>query len=393
MAMSFDRPSIHFPTRQGRWTTVASALCLLLALGAAAGCGGDADSAAGPAGRSAPAPVPVRVANAVTADVPVEIKVIGNVEPLSTVTIRSQVEGQLAEVHFREGQEVSKGDLLFTVDPRPFEAALRQAEANLARDLAQAKNAETEAERRRKLFKQGFISSDENDQAQTRAAVAGATTKADLAAVENAKLQQQYCYIRSPLSGRIGQILAHEGNVVKANDTQLAVINQIRPIEVAFSVPEQDLARIRAHAASGELAVEATAPGSETKENGRLTFIDNAVDTKTGTVLLKGRFDNQRETLWPGQFVDVALTLGVDRNVITVPAEAIQTGQEGAYVFVVKPDLTVAVRPVQVGRTAGSSVIVEKGLAAGDRVVTDGQIRLADGLKVEIRDAGTAAES
>jgi multidrug efflux system membrane fusion protein len=359
-----------------------------------AGCSGEASNASS-ANRAAAA-VPVTVASVTTADVPLQIKVIGKVEPLSTVSIKPQVEGQLAKVHFREGQEVKKDDLLFTIDPRPLEAALRQAEANLARDVAQASNAGVEAERNARLLAQGFVSRDEHDQAQTRAAALKATVEADHAAIENAKLQLQYCYIRSPLDGRIGQILVHEGNVVKANETPMAVINQIRPINVAFSVPERDLGRIRARAAARPLAVQATLPADGMAPvNGSLTFIDNSVDTTTGTVLLKGEFANDQETLWPGQFVDVALTLDVDRGVVVVPAEAIQTGQQGAYVFVVKPDLTVDVRPVVVGRATGPAVIVTEGLAAEERVVTDGQIRLAPGFTVKIRDGqnATAAAS
>jgi multidrug efflux system membrane fusion protein len=354
------------------------------------GCDREAKSAPAPGAGAAPA-VPVTVATAVTQDVPVQIRVIGNVEAHSTVSIKSQVEGQLAKVQFREGQEVKAGDLLFEVDPRPFDAALRRAEASLARDLAEANNASAEAERRASLFKQGFISRDENDQAQTRAASLRATLESDRAAVETAKLELQYCTIRSPLDGRIGQILAHEGNVVKANETMLAVVNQIRPIDVAFSVPEQDLGRIRARSSESKLAVQATIPGTKAATvDGGLTFIDNAVNMTTGTVLLKAEFPNADEALWPGQFVDVSLTLDVERGVVVVPGEAVQTGQEGAYVFAVKDDMTVDVRPVTVGRSTASSVIVTQGLAAGERVVTDGQIRLAAGSKIQIRDAADA---
>jgi multidrug efflux system membrane fusion protein len=363
-------------------------LCLLLAFALAHGCRGDDGGAPGHGG--AAAPVPVTVAAVHSGDVPVRIKVIGNVEPFSTVAVKSQVEGQLAKVHFQEGQEVKAGDLLFTVDPRPFEAALRQAEATLAHDQAEASNATVEAERLKRLLTQGFVSHDEVDQAVTRAAALAATLEADRAAVENAKLKLQYCTIRSPIDGRIGQILAHQGNVVKENDTTLAVINQIRPIRVGFSVPERELARIRERAATGPLSVEATLPGTDATAVGTLSFIDNAVDTRTGTVLLKGEFANRDELLWPGQFVDVALTLDVEKGALVAPAEAVQTGQDGSYVFVVKPDLTAEVRRIVVGRAFDSSVVVEKGLAAGERVVTDGQIRLANGSKVQVRDATVA---
>lgn len=375
--------AVHSTSRATtRWSLGSRFAFLALAL--LTGCGGEASSAPEPAGNAAPAPVPVTVATVSTEDVPVQISVIGNVEAFSTVSIKSQVEGQLAEVHFREGQQVKKGDLLFTVDPRPFEAALRQAEANLARDLAESDNARVEAQRRAQLLEQGFVSRDEHDQAQTRAASMQATVQANRAAIENAKLLLQYCWIRSPLDGRIGRILAHEGNVVKANETDLAVINQIQPAYVAFSVPEQDLGRIRARAAASRLTVQATIPDVATPVEGELTFIDNTVDTTTGTVLLKAEFANTDERLWPGQFVDVALTLDVERGVVIAPAEAVQTGQQGSYVFVVKPDLTAEVRPVAVGRTIGSSVVIREGLTAGERVVTDGQIRLAAGFKVQV---------
>jgi multidrug efflux system membrane fusion protein len=362
--------------------------CLLPLLVLATGCGGEDGKASAPGG--ATAPVPVVVATVRSEDVPVRINVIGNVEAYSTVAVKSQVEGQLAQVHFQEGQEVKAGDLLFTVDPRPFEAALRQAEAALAHDQAEASNATVEAGRLKRLLAQGFVSHDEVDQALTRAAALAATVDADRAAVETAKLNLQYCTIRSPIDGRIGQILAHQGNVVKENDTTLAVINQIRPIRVAFSAPERDLGRIRERAASDPLTVEARVPGTGATAQGTLSFIDNAVDTRTGTVLLKGEFPNRDEVLWPGQFVDVALTLAVEKGAIVAPAEALQTGQEGSYVFVVKPDLTAEVRPVVSGRAFDSSIVIEKGLAAGERVVTDGQIRLANGSKVQVRDATVA---
>jgi multidrug efflux system membrane fusion protein len=331
--------------------------------------------------------VPVTVATVVRKDVPVQVRAIGNVEPYSTVSIKSQVEGQLAQVLFEEGQRVRKDDLLFTIDPRPFEAALRQAEANLAKDAAEQDNAEVEAKRRTDLLAQGFVSRDEYDQAQTRAAASRAAVKADEAAVEHAKLQLQYCYIRSPIDGRAGQRLVHEGNVVKDNDTTLAVINQVRPVYVTFSVPEQELPEIRQRAAQEKLRVHAFIPRHETEPVlGELSFINNAVDTTTGTVLLKGLFSNDDEALWPGQFVAVALTLATHHDAVLVPAEAIQTGQQGQYVFVVTPDLSAEVRPVVAQEAAGPEVVVAQGLVPGDRVVTDGQVRLTAGSKVQVKD-------
>jgi len=353
-----------------------------------AGCSDRAGDARRPGSHDA---VPVTIADVRREDVPLQSRTIGTVEPYSTVSIKSQVEGQLAQVHFQEGQPVSRGDLLFTIDPRPFEAAVRQAEANLAKNEAESNNATIDAHRRAKLLADGFISTDENDQAQTRAASLQAAVKADQAAVENAKLQLQYCYIRSPIDGRIGRLLVHEGNVVKTNDTILAVINQIRPIYVSFALPEQQLADIRERAGRGTLEVHAfVGPSATEPVRGELSFINNTVDTATGTVLLKGLFTNGQEQLWPGQFVDVALTLSVTRDALLVPAEAVQAGQQGPYVFVVAGDATAEVRPVVVGRTAGHDVIVTSGLQAGERVVTDGQIRLAPGLKVEIKDGAPA---
>jgi multidrug efflux system membrane fusion protein len=335
--------------------------------------------------------VPVVIATVVQRDVPVQLRAIGNVEAYSTVSVKSQVEGQLAQVHFVEGQRVQKGDMLFTIDPRPFEAALRQAEATLARGVAEARNAEVDAKRRTQLLAQGFVSRDEYDQSQTHAASSAAAVKAFEASAENARLQLQYCYIRSPLDGRVGQVLVHQGNIVEANDTLLAVINQVRPVYVSFSVPEQDLPEVRHRTAEGKLPVEAFVAHETTPVVGELSFINNTVDTTTGTVLLKALFPNDDEALWPGQFVDVAVTLEVQRDAVLVPAEALQVGQQGQYVFVVAADDSAVVRPVVPGKRMGPEVVVTNGLAAGERVVTDGQIRLAPGLKVSIKDGRSAA--
>jgi multidrug efflux system membrane fusion protein len=347
-------------------------------------------SDSGAPGRDHKEAVPVTVATVVQRDIPVQLRAIGNVEPYSTVSVKSQVEGQLAEVHFDEGQPVKQGDLLFTIDPRPFEAALRQAQATMARDAAEARNAEVDAKRRTQLLAQGFVSRDEYDQSQTKAASSAAAVKADEAAVENARLQLQYCYIRSPIDGRVGQLLVHAGNVVKANDTLLAVINQVHPIYVSFSVPEQQLPQVRERAAGGTLAVQAFVPHQgDAPVVGELSFINNTVDTTTGTVLLKALFQNDDETLWPGQFVDVAVTLAVQRDAVLVPAEALQVGQEGQYVFVVAADDSAEVRSVVPGERIGPEIVVTRGLTPGERVVTDGQIRLAPGLKVQIKDGAT----
>jgi len=333
--------------------------------------------------------VPVAVAPVVKRDAPVELRAIGNVEAYSTVSVRSQVEGQLARVNFTEGQEVHRGDLLFEIDPRPFEAALRQAEANLARDRAQAENAAVAAGRMESLRSTGVVSLDGYDQARTQAKALEASVAADQAAVERARIDLERCSIRSPLDGRIGRLLVHEGNIVKANDTELAVINQLRPVHVEFSVPQQALPEIRRHQVAEPLQVRAFVPGDEAHATtGTLSFINNAVDTSTGTVLLKGVFANQDEALWPGQFVNVALQLTVRADAVMVPARAVQTGQEGRFVFVLNHDGTVASRPVVVGDAVGGDMIVEQGLEPGEQVVTDGQLRLAPGVRVDVKGSG-----
>jgi multidrug efflux system membrane fusion protein len=381
------QPRAHLPVRRLRRPCVAAALLLLAA------CSEPSGLAAG-GGRKVGEVVPVNAVAAIQRDVPVQVRAIGTVEPYTTISIKPQVDGQLAEVHFQEGQRIRRGDLLFTIDPRPFEAALRQAEANVAREKADANNADTELKRRTGLLKQGFVSQDEYDQAFARATALRAAVKGDEAAVENARLQLQYCSIRSPVDGRVGQILVHAGNVVKRNDTTLAVVNQIRPVYVSFSVPEQDLPEIRRRAASGDLTVEVTIAGdSSSPVRGQLRFINNTVDTSTGTVLLKGLFDNETEILWPGQFVDVELTLSLQHNVVVVPPEAVQTGQEGPYVFVVKADRTVEPRPVVVERTAAAGAVISEGLSPGDVVVTDGQLRLANGTHVEIKGETGSAQA
>lgn len=344
---------------------------------------GGASEAGGPARE----PVPVRVAEVVRRDAPITLRAIGTVEAFATVSVKAQVEGQLARVLFTEGQEVKRGDLLFEVDTRPFEAALHEAEANLAKDRAQAANARVEAGRLAALIKSGVVSRGEFDQATTQAQALEAATKADEAAVERARIQLDYCAIRSPLDGRIGQILVHQGNVVKEKETTLAVINQIRPVRVAFSVPQHELSTIRAHREAETLPVEASPPGGATA-TGELSFVDNAVDTTTGTVLLKALFTNADEALWPGQFVDVSLRLAVQQNALLVPAVAVQNGQAGRYVFVVTAAGTVEPRTVTVGPAVGEDLIVESGLDAGERVVTEGHLRLAPGFPVTVKAAG-----
>jgi multidrug efflux system membrane fusion protein len=342
---------------------------------------------------SAPAgapPVPVTAAKVEARPIPVEIRAIGHVDPYSVVSVKSQVGGVLTDVWFREGEEVRKGQRLFTIDPRPYEAALAQARADLQRDRAQAANARDQAARYAELVKKDFVTRQQYDDARASADALEATVRADEAALENARLQLSYCTIASPIDGKTGSVLVQRGNVVKANDVPIVVINQIRPIYVTFSVPEADLSEIQLHAAKGKLVVLAQPPGRAESEKGALTFIDNTVNPETGTINLKGTFPNAADRLWPGQFVNATLQLSVEHNAIVVPTPAIQTGQSGQFVYVIKPDLTVEPRDVVVDRTAGPLSVVRKGLAAGEQVVTDGQLRLSAGSKVEIKAAPEA---
>lgn len=330
--------------------------------------------------------VPVSVSTAVQRDIPVELRAIGNVEAYSTVSLKSRVDGQLSNVYFQEGGDVKKGELLFLIDPRPFEEAVKQAEANLARDVVQADNAEMDVKRYEELFKEELVSKQQYDKVKTNYEALKAIVKADKAALENARLQLQYCYLRSPINGRIGSILVHQGNMIKANDTVMAIINQISPIYVSFSVPEQELIRLKKALSTKRLKTEAIVQGSETYSAiGDLTFINNAVDPSTGTIMLKAVFPNKDKMLWPGQFVNVVLTLGIQRNAIVIPHQAVQTGQEGQHVFVVRSNNTVEQRPVVTGISREQDIVVEKGIQPGEVVVTDGQLRLFTGAKVEIK--------
>jgi multidrug efflux system membrane fusion protein len=344
-----------------------------------------APQAAMPDPRSIPA-VPVRVATAVRKTVPVEVRVIGNVEPSSTVTVRSQVEGVINKICFKEGQDVSVGNVLFTLDSRALEAKLAQAEATLAHDEAQAQNAEAQANRYTQLFKAGIVSKDQYEQYTYASNAIAASVKADKAAIEEDKVQLGYSTIRAPQSGRTGALLVHLGDAVKANDTGLVVINQISPAYVDFSVPERYLPDIKRFQGHRELPVKATIPQEEQDpETGALSFVNNTVDTNTGTILLKGTFANSRRRLWPGQFLNVTLVLSSHPNATVVPTQAVTTGQTGQFVFVVKPNQTVESRAVTTAGTYGGDTIIEKGVQAGETVVTDGQLRLFPGAKIEAR--------
>jgi membrane fusion protein, multidrug efflux system len=333
-----------------------------------------------------PAAAPVRIATVASRTMPVELQAIGNVEAISTVSIKAQISGQLMRVHFKEGDFVKKGQLLFTIDRAPFEAALRQAEGTLAKDEAQALNSKLDAERYQGLGKEGVVSKQQVDAAGSAANAMAATVAADKAAVETAKINLEYTSIYSPINGRTGSVGVKEGNLVKANDVPILVtINQIEPIYVSFSIPEQQLAELKQYSNTKSLKVDAAPQGSTQHFQGRLTFIDNSVDLTTGTIKLKATFDNAAHALWPGQFADVNLTLKSQPNAIVVPTAALQTSQSGTYVYVVDQDLTAKQQPVKVGWNVGEDTVIASGLQPGERVVTDGQLRLTPGAKVDIK--------
>ena len=361
-------------------------LSLIIALSLMAAIPGCTDKGAVQAANPQAATAPVKVATVVSRTMPVKLQAIGNVEAISMVTIKAQISGQLKRVHFREGDFVKKGQLLFSIERAPFEAALRQAEGTLARDEAQALNAKLDADRYKGLGHEGVVSKQQVDAAIATAQAAQAAVAADKAAVETAKINLQYTQIYSPINGRTGNVGVKEGNLVKANDVPILVtINQIEPIYVTFSIPEQQLAELKEYSRRRTLRVDASPQGSDRHFEGKLTFIDNAVDLTTGTIKLKATFDNAQHMLWPGQFVDVNLTLKSQPNAIVVPTAALQTSQSGTYVYVVKQDQTVEPRPVKVGWTVGDDTVIASGVQPGQRVVTDGQLRLTPGAKVEIK--------
>jgi multidrug efflux system membrane fusion protein len=326
--------------------------------------------------------------------VPVTVKAVGTVETISSVQVRAQVTGQLSAVNFKEGQDVQEGQLLFTLDSRPFDAALAQAKAVLAKDQAQAQNARTLATRYTELFQRGLVPRTDYEAQTAGAASAEALVTADQAAVDAAALNVQYTKIPAPAAGRTGAIAAHPGDLVRANDTNpLVVINSIAPIYVTFSVPGNLLDQIRMYQAKKPLKVDArVSQATDTHVSGTVTFIDNAVDQATGTIKLKGTFPNDAHALWPGLFVDVNLQLSVDPQAIVVPTTAVQNGQSGTFVYVVKSDRTVDMRPVVIARAEGKESVVSSGLQAGEIVVTDGQLQLTPGAHITDRTSGQKAE-
>jgi multidrug efflux system membrane fusion protein len=342
-------------------------------------------------GVPAPQAVPVTIGAVEQRAVPFELAAVGTVEPFQAVTVQPQVTGQLMRVTFREGDEVEKGQILFQIDPRQFNAALAQAEAILARDRAQAENANEVLKRVQALVEGDNVTRQEYDQARANAAAAQATLAASEAGVEQARLNVQYATMRAPIAGRTGSLLVRAGNLVRADVSQLVTINQIRPILVRFAVPAANLSLIQQHRQSGDLRVEAIPTGGGQPSDGALSFMDNAVDTTTGTILLKGSFPNREGTLWPGGFVNVRLRLYVETTAIVVPAAAVMTGQVGTYVFVIQGDSTATMKKVTVEREAGDLAVVNGELKPGDRVVTDGQMLLRQGARVQIRTGAAPA--
>ena len=371
---------------RARDTTVSmlrSAAILMFLLGA--GCSGGATPAAGPAGgRGAGGDVPVTVATVVEKPMAVKVRAVGNVEASSTVEVRSQVTGELREVAFREGEDVAAGQLLFVIDPRPFEAAAAQAEAVLRRDSAQAENLVAQRDRLSALLEKGLVAKSDYDAVATAALAAEAAIAADRAALESAKLQLQHTRITAPVDGRTGALLVHQGSLVRAAESSpLVIINRVAPVHVSFAVPARLLPQLRGRS---DLTVEAQPAGStERPSTGTVTFLDNAVDPGTDSIRLKATFPNGDRRLWPGAFADVTLLLSVESRALVVPAPAIQPGQSGPFAYVVKADQTVEARPVTVAWTEGDESVVSSGLTAGDTVVTDGHLRLTPGARIIVR--------
>ena len=375
-----------------RHVTVSALLVALIAalVSFQAGCGKK---------KAPPAPgVPVLVADAVSMDVPVKIDAIGTVQASNTVAITARVTGQLLTVGFREGEDVAKGAILFQIDPAPYKAAFDKALADLETDQAKKVDADAELVRYSQLVNEALVTQEQYSSVAAAAEAANATVKADSADVEAARLNLDYCSIRSPIAGRTGAILVKPGNMVNAgSESPLVTINQITPIQVGFTIPEQHLPDVRRYAGEGTLEVGAVFPSDTTKTiDGDLTFIDNTVDTQTGTIQLKATFPNEDRVLWPGEFVQIKLTLTELKGATVIPRSAIETSQEGQYVYVIKPDETVEMRPVTVGVNLDDKASIDNGIEPGEKVVTDGQMRLRPGSKVEIKTslegAATAAE-
>jgi multidrug efflux system membrane fusion protein len=376
-----------------RYAILAGLAIVLAAGGLVAYFSGDTRAREKPPAKG-PAAVPVSVVAAAQRSIPVRLQAIGNVEAYTSVAVKSRVDGQILEVQFREGEEVKKGQVLFKIDPRGFEAALKQSEAQAQRDIASRDQAASQERRYQELLDKNFVSKDAYAQYRTNRQTAEATSKATQAALETAKLNLEYTVIRSPIDGYVGRALLQAGNMVKANDTiSLVVINQVKPVYVSFAIPEQQLATVRDLMAKGPLSVEVSAPGTEKPiATGRIAFLDNAVDQTTGTIKVRAVFDNSNAALWPGQFYTVQVKLYDEENAIVVPSRALQTGPDGQFVYVVKPDMAAELRKVVVARSEGDfTVLADGGVAKGEKVVVRGALRLAPGIKVNIIDS--AADS
>ncbi|MGA7179861.1 MAG: efflux RND transporter periplasmic adaptor subunit [Thiobacillaceae bacterium] len=366
-----------------QWALATATLLLIMT-----GCGKGGENQG--ALKQAP-PVPVTVGVVTQKTVPFQLRAVGTVETLSTVNVKSLVDGQIIQVGIKDGQDVARGQLLFQIDPRPFAAQLKQAQANLLKDQAQLTYASGQEKRYEELLQKNFISREAYAQVKANLDAAQAMVKADQAAVENARLQLAYATIRSPTAGRAGKVLISGGNLVKANDTvSLVVINQISPIYISFAVPEQFGGQVRQHHAVGTLNVEAIPRVAGAKPvEGKLAFIDNAVDATTGMLKLRAEFANRDRVLWPGDFAETTLTLRQDKDAIVAPYHAVQNGPRGTYVFIVQPDLKVSIREVVIARTEGPDAVIAKGLAPGEKIVLDGASRLTPTSTVKI--TGSAA--
>lgn len=375
---------LHNQAQKSETAAIVATAMIILCATILNACG---KSASGPP--PAMPPVPVLTAKALRKTVSNQLHEIGTVEAFATVNIKSRIEGQLVAIHFKEGDFVTRGQLLFSLDDRPAAAVVRQAEANLARDQAQAAQAQTDEQRYLYLWKEQVGSHQQYDQAHAGAATWAATVAADKAALETARLNLQYTAIRSPIDGRTGNLQSHIGDLIKPDaDTPMVTLTRIQPIYVSFSIPERELPAVREQMQRHPLEVDAAIPNANAQapsEHGVLSFVDNTVDRTTGTILLKGLFPNENLRLWPGAFVNASLTLNALRDAIVVPSEAIQTSQEGTFVFVVGADQRVAMQPVATGVQVDHETVVEHGLAAGQTVVTDGQLRLAPGAVVTVK--------
>jgi membrane fusion protein, multidrug efflux system len=360
-------------------SVATSVAVLLLALGCSRGRAG------------APSKVPVTIAPVEQRSVPYEITATGTVEPRQTVSVQAQVTGVLTDVAFREGEDVAVGQVLFRIDSRPFQAALEQAQAILARDVAQARNAQLDADRYAELVKQDYVTKSDYDAKRAAAEGLTATVRADSSAVASAELNRNWATVRAPIAGRTGRLLVRPGNLVRANTDPLVVINQIHPILVRFAVPERSLAEIQRYRRNRLPVLVSPSTEDTAYSSGLLTFVDNSVDTTTGMVLLKAEFANAANALWPGEFLNVRLQLYVEEKALVVPSQAVMTGQQGAYVFVVTQDGTAQPRPVTVARTSGTYAVLSQGVQSGDQVVTDGQLRIVAGAQVEVKSAAQGA--